>query len=344
MATIIIHAGMPKTGSTAIQEFLAGNGDLLAKHSITVAVASRARHGPDPIAVRPYKSGAATSWQAAQLILKRSEETPAIMSALVNGLKGMASESATVVMTAEGLAHPIWRNELAVLRPLDGLAEQHEVRVAYYVRPQHTALEAAWRQWGFRTGRRPADYIAWRAEQLHYYETVAAVGEVAPAIDFVVRPFRSDLLDSGDVVVDFGRRLLGLDEGAIPASRGNRANVGLSLELTNLLSRAPEGFFGNTPHQNRRFNQVKTLLKGLEAETSDSVKSGRTLLQGWCHQRFESSNRRLIEACGWPADDFVPATTESVDDLAALDELWRPSASEAESEAFFKLLDLQLGR
>jgi hypothetical protein len=89
------------------------------------------------------------------------------------------------------------------LGALDDLANRMRVRVAYYVRPQHTALEAAWRQWGFRSGLSPSAFLDKRLNSLRYHHTYVHVTEAAPGVEFTMCPFHRDLLIGGDAVVDF---------------------------------------------------------------------------------------------------------------------------------------------
>lgn len=344
MATILIHAGTPKAGSTAIQQFLARNQERLALQGVILAVASRPERGPRPIRVREHSGRRIVSSHLIKPLLGEPDAKRRAMQALIRGLESLARNASTVVLTEEGLAQPIWRADPQFLQPLDRLAEGHAVRIAYYVRPQHTALEARWRQWGFRMGMSPAAFIENRAQQLHYLKTLDSVQETAPGIDLVVRPFRRDLLDGGDVVVDFARHFLGVGADSDLAFTGDPANVGLPLELINLLSRAPKDFFGPTVHDNRKFERVKALLAGLEAPPSSETERGRRLLQSWCHQRFESSNKDLLRRLDWPTESFVPPKGEAIHDLGPLDALWRSSASPMEVEAFLRLLDLQLAR
>lgn len=344
MATILIHAGTPKAGSTAIQQFLARNRDRLALRGVTLAVATRPEHGIRPIRVGAYTEGNIVSSQLVQPLLGEAETKRRVMKSLIRGLDRLARDASMIILTQEGLAQPIWRADPQFLGPLDRLAGKHAVRIAYYVRPQHTALEARWRQWGFRMGMSPAAFIESRAEQLRYLDTLESVRATAPGIDFVLRPFRRDLLDGGDVVVDFARHFLASCTESELTFSGSPANVGLSLELINLLSHAPQGFFGPTVHDNRKFDRVKALLGDLQAKPSTDTERGRRMLQSWCHQCFESSNKELLHQLGWPTESFVPPAGDVVYDLRPLDALWRSNASPMEVEAFFRLLDSQLQR
>lgn len=344
MGTILIHAGMPKTGSTAVQQFLRRSRSLLESRGITVAVATLTDEGLLPLRVHEHETGNVNSFGVVPLMLRFQQPAtkPLVMRALTEGLDRLADKWETVVLTSESLAQPFWQIDRDVLDHLEGLASRHPVRVAYYVRPQHTALEAAWRQWGFRSRVAPSAYIERRAKHLHYFETQTSVHLLAPGVDFVVRPHRRDLLEAGDVVIDFARYFLGLDAGLTSAFEDTAANVGLPLEIINLLQVAPDDMLGQGPHDNRRLNMIEKLFDGIETPLSEEVRRGRRILQGWSHDRFEDSNMRLISRLEWPADSFVPATGEVVDSLAPLDTLWHPTASPIELQAFFRLLDLQV--
>ena len=124
------------------------------------------------------------------------EERPRRIEGLMRELDSWAKKC-SVLLTMEALARPFWTGDVAFLSSLNNLARSHPVKVPYYVRPQHTALEAGWRQWGFRSGVQPSRYLTSRSRQLHYHSTLATVKDLAPDVQFVVRPFRQDLLEGG---------------------------------------------------------------------------------------------------------------------------------------------------
>jgi len=125
---------------------------------------------------------------------------------MIDELSGFADTYPTVLITAEALAMPFWELDDAFLLALDDLACRHEVRVAYYVRPQHTAIEAMWREAGCREGKDPSAYAAERSHWgFHYLRTLDGVRRRAPHVRFEIRPFRADLLAGGGPVEDFVR-------------------------------------------------------------------------------------------------------------------------------------------
>lgn len=338
MSKIIIHAGMPKAGSTAVQEWLEVEHMALRDRGIAVAVTEPTGRGAvPPIEVVTYEGGRRINSGVAIKLAHRNPELRApVARELAAGLERVAASNDVTIMTSEALAQPFWKLDRLVLEELQGLTDRHEVVVAYYVRPQDAALEAAWRQWGFRSGRRPSDYIAERAEQLHYVETLEAVGEVAPGIDFTVRPFVRALLHSEDVVVDFATTFLDMVPDEVSSS--GDANVGISLDAINLLAALPLNVVGDSMHDNRSFDPLKTLLAGSDTELSARALEGRAILHAWCESQFGEGNRRLAERLGFPLDDFWQPDAEPRDDLSALDAAWHPSASEAELEVVSRVL------
>ena len=217
MAHIVLHAGMPKTGSTSIQTWLRAHADALRQtHHTTIlrdATTLRDTERTTRVAFEPFDTGMSVTTVSflMQYAVARDEsersELMALAQEFIDALDHAASRFQTVVLTSEAFAYLFAAGDEPFLRGLDKLAQRHTVRVAYYVRPQHSALEARWRQWGFRTGMNPTAWVLEQAAQLRYAETVSRVRELAPGIAFDVRPFRADLLAEGNVVVDFVREI-----------------------------------------------------------------------------------------------------------------------------------------
>lgn len=336
MGTVLIHAGMPKAGSSAVQDWLRKRRELLAEQGVDL-LAVKVDREAGAVEVVPYRSGHVNSGVVIEMMRQNRERRMDLARAFVEGLERRAEGGDTVVITSEAFAQPFWQGDETVLGLLNDLAKRHRVVVGYYVRPQHTALEAAWRQWGFRTPRSPAEYVSHRAGQLDYRATLETVAQLAPSIDFRMRPFRRDLLEGNDVVDDFATHVLGVRRP--DSTNDSDANVGLPLELVNLLAEAPPGLLGASPHDNRRFRVVKELLAGVTVETAANVTRGQEVLQRWCHDRFEEGNLELVSQLGWPTDSFVPAVLPGPVPIDRLDRLWRPEASPMERWALFQFLD-----
>lgn len=345
MGVVVIHAGMGKAGSSSIQWWLARNAAELKQSGVSVVVARADGRGGEAnsLELTEYRSGNAASNSFVLAYSAAGQRRPALLESFCEQLESAATRNRIVVISSEGMETLFQRSDGGgFVERLEKLARHLQVRVAYYVRPQHTALEAAWREWGFRSGQSPSVYLSSRSALLNYFEIYNTVRAHAPSVSFEPRPFRADLLDLGDPVADFARRFLELADW--PAGETSPwSNRGLPLEVVNALRFAPAGLFWRSVIDNRRLNVIKAALGDLEARETEETNRSRLLLQAYCHQAFEQGNRRLIEARGWEAAGFVPAV-ESDDvgperRLTALDELWRPKSSEAELSALYTALE-----
>jgi len=339
MGTVVLHAGMGKAGSSSVQAWLAENANRLRKLQIGVLVA-RAEEKGAGIQLDECRPGRINSDAVVDSYSEASDKR-AVVENVLEQLGAAATRHRLAVLTGGAMELFFWRGDEDFLSGLDDLARNHEVRVAYYVRPQHTALEAHWRQWGFRSGSTPSQYLATRSRALHYFDTYASVRRYAPSVSFEPRPFRRDLLDGGDPATDFARSFLGLaDTSAVDSIW---SNPGLSLEVVNALSYAPPGLFWSSIHDNGRIPMIKKVLARSDAVEHEETTRSRALLHDYCYKRFEAGNSGLIDAMGWETDSFVPPPEDHDDGdepcLTALDELWRPKASEAELKVLYSALD-----
>ncbi|MBA3421284.1 MAG: hypothetical protein H0U12_05235 [Thermoleophilaceae bacterium] len=344
MGTVLIHAGMGKAGSSTIQGWLAPNAAELRERDIDVVVARLRREESRAVGidVTDYRSGQVQSNDVIIAYWNQGVDKRAVFGRLFEGLDEAATRHRVVVLTGEALQRVFWRPDEEFLRALEALAGRHEVRVAYYVRPQHGALEAAWRQWGFRTGHRPSHDLATRSKALHYFDTYASTRRLAPSVSFEPRPFRPDLLHLGEPVADFVHHFLGL-AGPSTEDGSTRVNRGLPLEVVNALRHAPPGLFWSSTFDNRRLGLIKKVVGDLDAPETEETKRSRLILQAHCHDTFEEGNSRLIDALGWNTDAYVPAVEIDRHDrergLQPLDELWEPRASPAELTFLYTALD-----
>lgn len=341
MAKIIIHAGMPKTGSTSLQRWLSDNAEQLqARAGVQILVATnRTRRNPTRrVQLEPYESGTINSG----LVLRAwglSHFAPEVPLRFLTELDELASQFGSVLVTAEGLSRFLWAGDEQVLGGFQDLARRHTVRVAYYVRPQHTALEAMWKEDGFLRSPGPHEAVIDRLPRLHYLQTLEAVATHAPDLDFVVRPFRPDLLLRGNVIDDFSRRFLGVEE-ECPRIQ---VNPSLPLRLVNVLRCAADGVFRNGETELYPREKLRRVAARLDLPSTPEIRRSRRILQRFCHEVFEAENQQLIRKLSWPTEAFVPnVKLEGPWDISELDTLWTPVESSSELADLHRQLDSAL--
>ncbi len=328
MAVIVLHVGLPKTGSTSIQRWMAANFVRVRQQGFTLVVAPGIESGE--IEFVPYDGETpVNSGRIVSHAIGRPEDAQArIADAFVEALAAAADRYEGIVVSSEAFVSLFGSSP--ALAALQRLSTRHEVRVAFYARPQHSILEALWRETGYRSGKTPSAFLEERAVWLHYAATRRRVWAEAPGLGFEPTPFRRDLLRSGEVVADFADRFLGVEAGP-----SEWANPGLPLEVINLLRVAPKDMFWGEELRGRRLNRIKAFLADNPLPEDERIALSRRVLQKYAHERFAAENAEL----GW--EDFVPPP-EDADELPgieALDKLWTPQASVAERALLFRVLD-----
>ena len=249
------------------------------------------------------------------------------MNEFVESLDHQASTTGTVLLTSEFFSDLLVAGDETFLLGLEQLARVHGVRVAWYVRPQHAALEARWRQWGYRGDQEPSSWIRSESTKLHHDKNLEVISRTAPSVALELRPFRRDLLDGGDVVIDFVRQHLGLDAPTDAAEF--HANPGLPLDFANLLRGAPTELIEDEPiDMGLRQMKLGDLARHWDIPESSTVRRSRAILQRFAFEQFEAGNQRLLGTFNWPTDRFVEPPVEprldSTADLSELDQLWEP--------------------
>ncbi|MFN2471276.1 MAG: hypothetical protein ABR583_09890 [Gaiellaceae bacterium] len=336
MGKIVIHAGMPKAGSSSVVAWLGQHaGHLRSESGIHVCVA-RARDGV--VRVVRHVRGSPNSVSLPIAADAATEHRERLIESFAASLDERAESKRFVVLASEAFAEFFWRPDADFLAALQDLTRRHEVHVAYYVRPQDTSHEAAWRQWGFRYSALPSAYLASRERQLRYVETYRTVGRLAPDVHFLPRPFRRDLLD-GNVATDFDRRFLrGPDAPVAPDPPWE--NQGLPLDVVRALRAVPRGLLWESPHDNHAMGRIKKLVEQLDGAESEEARRSRSILKRYSHDVYEAGNRELISELGWDTDAFIQGVGHAGEsgDLSRLDELLTSRASPLEQALLHRAL------
>lgn len=342
MGSIYIHAGMPKAGSSSLQAWLKRNADVLKREAgIQLLVPALGSAGcgaslAEAVQLKPYREGPVNLKGMLHAYLSSAEHAELrrdFVDRVFAALDEAAHVYGAILLSSEGLAHPLRMFDENWLQNYEWLTSKHEVVIGYYVRPQDITLESAWRQWGFRSGvSSPAQYLQQRAKQLDYWGTLEGIRSRVPSLRFVVRPFVPSALDCGGISSDFCNWIIGREpfgnDGTV-----DWENRGLPLEVVNVLSRLDMSSFWNGPHDRRGLERVKEIFGTYAYSASEQVEESRDLLRRYCWHRFENGNAKLIKELGWKMDNLVhkPPETDKAADIMLIDELWRPLLGDDEA-------------
>lgn len=342
-STIIFHAGMAKTGSTTIQRFLYANCRTLEARDSVVCVCVpqtalelgqlrlvRTQHAEEPRLNANLFRNLFSTTESGLFIEQFSQQ-----------LTQLESAGKTVVISGESISQLLLNERPRFMAFLEDLADSYTVRVVIYLRPQHSYMESAWREWGFREAHQyPSDYFRKLQRSLRYGEHWDYWTRQAPSVRFVVRPFVQPLLESGDVLADFCLHAIekDLNDLVIP----ERENVGMSLSAINLLRALPGNRLWTNPNDNRIFRRIKSLEPIFSAGQDETEAHCRALLRElaglWCSE----SNKKLAEVFPWAADHFICHRGNNPRDLACvmdeIDQAFTTKLSPRQGEFVLSLL------
>ncbi|WP_096788025.1 hypothetical protein [Rhodobacter sp. CZR27] len=254
---MILHVGMPKTGSSSIQRHLHGT-DL--GHGVSLARWSEPNHSTlvwllfqDEERLGDYHGFSA---RGPAFMAK----LPAMKQRWLASLEEdcAASRNGTLILSGEGMATHACDSALHRLRAF--LRDRaREVRVIGYVRSPRSFAASHFQQL-LKGGRISTLDVAslWPG----YRERFARLDELFGRENVTLRPYDRDRLRDGDVVADF-LHLAGL---APPAGKSPEANTSLSAEATALLylqrSRGegfPAGFLGALQRNADFISRLRTI-------------------------------------------------------------------------------------
>ena len=308
---LIIHAGTGKTGSTTIQQFLFANATALEeRYSVTSLSIPRDETNPGELRLvrTQHSNGEQIDANWFSRVYRALQPEP-ITEQLEQQLAQFETGDNAIVISGESISRLLLREHPRFMACLKDLARRFDVRVVMYVRPQHSYMEAVWREWGFREGHaKPSDYFRKIKPTLFYAQCWDYWATHAPTVQFLVRPFVQHLLEGQDLLADFCRYALEIDIGSLVIPEAK--NVGMSLSAINLLRALPESRLWNNPNDNRLFKKIKMLepdFTGLD-ETEVLCKA---LLKELCGLWYAKSNAEFAKQFPWAVDDFIQNAVDS---------------------------------
>jgi hypothetical protein len=320
---VIVHAGIGKAGSTAIQFWLGAQSAALEDLGVVSL-----RNGRTPGATSRWeltKSGSATSYQpvGAQAADPFADPEP-----FVRNILALARHVDTVVVSLESLYDRLYRGDESFLHFMREVAARFPTQLLIYVRPQHLWLEAAWRQWGFRRSIPASEWIVGHSRSIDY-RWLTRLPEPLQGCAVRLHPVMGDSTERTDVVRHFATDVLGLSGRSDLLGSGRfGANLGLPLRICAALWRDPPKGIWSDVHDNLRLGALKRLLDDelRSIDRTDPVTHEvRHILHGWATGRFGEANEEFLTGLGWDHVGWpVPsAEHDSSVDLSTIDDLLR---------------------
>lgn len=281
---LIVHIGANKTGSSAVQRFLAMNCAALRAHGLLV---------PDQDC---GLSKTSTGWQTfyfQELFSDpRGQET---LEKAIETIEKRAPDAHTLLLSAESLAAN------AAAPPLfKRIASRYETRLLFYVRRQDEYLLSAWQQW---YSKQSSDFWAWLVRSLgdegNWRNYLQRWEEVFPREHIMVRIYDRSKLVEADVVQDYLASV-----GIIPHEDYKYSDVPVNLSFSEPVLDLVAGnqFIFENVHDNKFYNFVQRI-------TGDRfIKSGSS-------SAITHAQRKAIldvyEPCNnWVSSAYFPQSTE----------------------------------
>ena len=261
--TLIIHVGMPKTGTSSIQKTLHTIGEAGDYKYADLGPENHGGHLTSAFSDDPFR------WRAHRLAKRTSADVSQFNNQVFKRLHLIRERPENQILSGESLWH---LDEMGLTRLADFFSESFkEIKILGYIRPPQSYLRSALQQLIKKHGHQDLDvfkiYPGYR-DKIERFDRIFGRDNVQ------LKVFQSDSLVAGDVVQDFCHQL----RASIDPSRIKRVHDSLSLEATALMFVL-----------NRRGAQLQNYTQ-MGQDREELAKA----LQSIGHRRFRLS-RKLID-------------------------------------------------
>jgi hypothetical protein len=258
---LILHIGMGKTGTTALQQAFWRNRDLLARHGIAYPVTGAVAAAHHLITPRIPGFLANSGWA----FLKPAEWVPQVL----------ALPQKRVLMSSELIA---WSDPASIESFCAALRDRFILRICMYLRRQDNIIMASYSQ-QIKAGLQlhPISSLTSRPETFDYLQKLWPWEKALGAGQLIVLPYEQAQFHEGDLLHDVFHRVLDM---ALPrdfdrSGEGNpNPRLGLSAteykRLVNLLFREPA--------ESGRFNDPLFAFSAAEDASHDALFQDQALL------------------------------------------------------------------
>jgi hypothetical protein len=194
--TLILHVGMGKTGTTAIQNALWDNREVLARHGYTYPTVGTVAKAHHLVAPRCPPFLAHTGWR----FLDVAEWAPLLLEA----------ETDRIVMSSELI---VWAEPDQVATLCAALQEDFDLKVVLYLRRQDNTIMASYNQM-IKAGTQVATIDKVIDRQLERFDYLAKIWPWEKAVgaeNLIVLPYERGQFHKGDLIDDFLLKVLGIE-------------------------------------------------------------------------------------------------------------------------------------
>ena len=273
---LILHIGMPKTGTTAIQTALEDQRDRLRAQGILYPTGLSPRGAQFRFLLRAI--AVAGAWELALPggFRGRGPETQAELDGIDESLDRQAEGMDAMVVSSETMWNFATNGHARHALASYAARFADDVTLVAYLRRQDLHVTSGYAQYvqGNDHGRSAPKPGERRPRQYRYHDVLAEWREAFPQARFVVRPYERGQLVDGDAVADFARHTgLPIDP-APPGMRPNQTLDATSIAfLDRLNDRVPKLAAPRTLHPGRVMVRA-----ALERRAADGVKRPRIAL------------------------------------------------------------------
>lgn len=244
MKTVFLHVGTGKTGTSFVQETLAGNKDKLAQHGILYPVTGRGGKAAAHHQLLPALSNAPTWW------MMPSEDDSSVFARLLSEIE--ESKADITFISQEGL---VWI-EKHQIEQLKSIFKDYQVKIVIDFRRQDDYVDSALNQVVKTAGFTYSFDKLWNYDGSwfvpNYHLQATKWASVFGKENVIIRPYERQQFVNGNIVDDFFSRTLGttFELDAISSNIADNAKLSqVTLEFKRLLNWT----FADQPHEALRF-------------------------------------------------------------------------------------------
>lgn len=275
---IYIHIGGSKCGSSAIQNFLRHNSEVLKTREFYIPS-------------KEFDDSADFTgnhvWYFQSIADQTVEDTSRFKRSFSTYIADKPDNS-SIIVSAENLSNPIHHEKQFAF-----LKNDHDLKIIFYIRRQDDYFQSAWQQWYAKSSNDLYEWVIKNVGILSNWRTVIEDWEAVVGRDNMnIRLFERQFLKDQDVIFDF-MELTGIEKD--DRLNVNFPNVNPSYnEAVSEIARLSTSLFSG-PHDNNFYNMISRLTEDRHLKRSEHHLFPGNIRQA-IMERYREDNRWIKEA------------------------------------------------